>query len=438
MFGVVAFVAGVGVVSFVTFESWNTGRTIGSEQSALDPFYTPPAELPDSPGVIIRSEPLGTDVDNGTGYRILYTSLDSANQVVAVGGMVFLPSTPAPAGGRKVVAWAHPTVGVEPQCAPSRNSNPLQDTQTWLPAMLAQNYVVTATDYYGLGTPGPLTYLIGQQEAKDVAYSVVAAGTLPDASTSQDWAVWGHSQGGHSALWTAALAERLIPDYNLVAAGAAAPAEQLTSIVEQQWNQVVGWVIGVEAVNSFQAAYPEFSLLDDLTTAGHDFMGFVNSKCIIGAALESQVLEETVGQFFASNPLEDPEWVAVVDQQTPPNPPNGLPIYLSEGTKDTVVLSGTNAQLQVEWCAAGVPMTVDWLGNVGHMQVALASGPSFVQWVSEQFQGNPPKPNCDFPPAYPPTEPPTIDPSVQQRADELKQQYPLPPLPEPLRTTSRP
>ena len=93
----------------------------------------------------------------------------------ASGGMLFVPSSPAPAGGRPVVAWAHGTLGQGDACAPSRSSNPLQDTDNWLGEMLALGWVVVTTDYVGLGTPGTDQYLVAQAEARDVVNAVRAA-----------------------------------------------------------------------------------------------------------------------------------------------------------------------------------------------------------------------------------------------------------------------
>ena len=46
--------------------------------------------------------------------------------------------------------------------------------------------------------------------------SVRAARDLPDSGASDRFAVWGHSQGGHAALYTGELAERYAPDLKLV------------------------------------------------------------------------------------------------------------------------------------------------------------------------------------------------------------------------------
>ena len=88
--------------------------------------------------------------------------------------MVITPRGPAPQGGRPVVAWAHPTTGVVPRCAPSLARKRFQ-LIAGLRLMLARGYVVAATDYPGLGTPETHPYLVGDSEGRAVLDSVRAA-----------------------------------------------------------------------------------------------------------------------------------------------------------------------------------------------------------------------------------------------------------------------
>ena len=47
---------------------------------------------------------------------------------------------------------------------------------------------------------------------------------LSKNTASNRFAVWGHSEGGHAALFTGELAARYAPDLKLVGVAAAAPA----------------------------------------------------------------------------------------------------------------------------------------------------------------------------------------------------------------------
>lgn len=73
-------------------------------------------------------------------------------------GTVFVPNGQAPAGKWPVISWAHGTVGVGDRCAPSRNPYQGRHLQ-YLNHWISEGYAVVATDYAGLGTPGPHAYL---------------------------------------------------------------------------------------------------------------------------------------------------------------------------------------------------------------------------------------------------------------------------------------
>ncbi len=409
----VAFILVLGTV--IGLFLWNSDETVANQQAQLEPFYTPPAEIPAEPGSIIRSEEIpNATVPGGKAVRILYTSQDEAGNPVAVSGMVYLPNKPAPAEGREVLAWAHGTVGLADKCAPSRQPDPIGDTENWLNVAMDRNYVVPATDYYGLGTPGPPTYLVPGQEARDVVNSVRAARNMQEAAAGKKWIVWGHSQGGHASLWTGTLAKEIAPELDLIAVGAAAPAAELTSIVERQWDQVVGWVIGPYTLVSMEDAFPDRDFRSAITSSGSSQLDSVLSQCTQGGGIEGLISESLGANFFESNPNDIPSWAQTIVEITPEPYEPDMPVFMSEGTNDQIVLSGSNALMQENWCKAGSDLTVEWLGGVGHMEVAKASGPTFMEWAVARFAGKPTSPNCDYPPASEPFPNVVLPPEVLQ------------------------
>ena len=82
--------------------------------SVVDTDLTPYAN-----GALIRSEPIEGAPDGAAAYRVLYKSEGLHGEDIAVSGVVIVPAGPAPAGGRPIVAWAHPTTGIVPKSAPS-------------------------------------------------------------------------------------------------------------------------------------------------------------------------------------------------------------------------------------------------------------------------------------------------------------------------------
>src|SRR3990170_7730694 len=200
----------------------------GNSAEAL--YDVKPGEIPGKPGTIIRVWPLvGGGPGNSDAFRFLYRSTGPKGEPIPVSGAIFIPSGPAPAGGRHIVAWAHPTSGVAPACAPSLY--PAIAGLIWnLSDMLSEGHIVVATDYPGLGTDGIHPYLIGESAGRAVLDSVRAAKHLTKSGTSNRFAVWGHSEGGHAALFTGELAARYAPELELVGVAAAAPATYLVDL----------------------------------------------------------------------------------------------------------------------------------------------------------------------------------------------------------------
>lgn len=160
-----------------------------AEAARPDFYVATSAELrPLAPGGLVRAEPRDGAPRGATAYRILYRSTGLHGEPIAVSGVVIIPAGPAPAGGRPIVAWAHPTTSVISRCAPSR-ARVLFGSIQGLDEMLARGYVAAATDYPGLGTPGPHPYLVGVSEGRAVLDSVRAARLVPNARTSERFAV---------------------------------------------------------------------------------------------------------------------------------------------------------------------------------------------------------------------------------------------------------
>jgi pimeloyl-ACP methyl ester carboxylesterase len=92
--------------------------------------------------------------------------------------------------------------------------------------------VVSVRDYVGLGVDAPHPYLIGQPEGRSVLDAVRAAHQLDGVELEDRTVVWGHSQGGHAALWAGALAPTYAPDVNVIGVAALAPASDLLGLVD--------------------------------------------------------------------------------------------------------------------------------------------------------------------------------------------------------------
>ena len=143
-------------------------------------------------------------------FKLTYVSTDQLGRRALSTGELFLPKGRAPAGGWRLISWAHGTSGLADGCAPSivGPAEPKRDF-TYLHNWMKEGYAVVASDYVGLGTPGLPAYLGGRSEAHNIvdivkAGRAFAARRLPaNEQLSRRWVVIGQSQGGGAAIYTA-------------------------------------------------------------------------------------------------------------------------------------------------------------------------------------------------------------------------------------------
>ena len=358
-------------------------------------FYTPPSPLPaGAPGTIIASQPVTGAPTGSQAWTILYLSTGLQNQPIAVSGVVFVPTAPAPpsAGGRPVLAWAHPTTGIAPRCAPSLEAAGGAAAIPGLSTFLEAGYVVTATDYPGLGTAGPHPYLVGQSEGTAVLDSVRAARNLQQAGAGSRFAVWGHSQGGQAALFAGQLAPTYAPELTLVGVAAAAPATDLSALLQKDIGGLAGNVLGSMAVVSWSQVYASegLQLGQVVTTAATPEARLIADLCIETEAQlvvdlpEAEVLNVT---FLANAPWTTPGWDTQLAVNTPGATAIQAPVLINQGTADTVVWPSVTAAYVKAQCAAGVDVSERTYPNVTHTDIAKVSANDAAGWLAARFQG---------------------------------------------------
>ena len=173
----------------------------------LSPFYRWDGVLPAQAGALLRDEaqPPQPEIDAASSARrILYTSTDVRwnSGLIPVSGTLYLPLGTPPAGGWPLAAWAHGTLGVADSCAPSWAMHKPRDA-AYINRWLKAGFAVVATDYQGLGGPGPHPYLIWQAESRSVLDSARAALAARPGLIANAVIVTGQSQGSGPAIGSA-------------------------------------------------------------------------------------------------------------------------------------------------------------------------------------------------------------------------------------------
>jgi acetyl esterase/lipase len=364
---------------------------------AQTPFYHAGAqELVGPPGSLIRSEPMMFAPAGAQAYRVLYRSVGMRGEPIAVSGVIVVPPGPAPAGGRPIVAWAHPTTGVVPHCAPSLAIFVFQQ-MAGLRQLIEQGAVVAATDYPGLGTAGPHPYLVGDSEARAVIDSVRAARSLPGVGDGSSFAVWGHSQGGQASLYTGLIAKTYAPELRLVGVSAAAPATSLVTLMGDDFKSSGGKNLTAMTLWSWSRVYG--APIDNVVVpAALPTVDRLSNECIesIFDILERRQTEKPLEQQFLSVPniaTVEP-WRSLAMRNTPGTLPPQIPLFLAQGTTDNIVRPEVTRAYMERQCKAGGNVAMMWVPNVGHGFVAKDSADAAVAWMMDRFAGRPEPSDC--------------------------------------------
>ncbi len=387
--GLAAVVASFVLVAAIGPTSATTSTT--TPAAALPAFYTVPDPLPaGGPGALIKSEDLGP-VPGGERYRVMYHSRSIQGADIAVTGLVFVPSTPAPAKGRPVLAWAHGTTGEADQCAPSLGGY----DPVYLTEWLARGYVVAATDYQGLGTPGLHPYLVGDSEGRGVLDSVRAAEALPGSHASDTVMIFGHSQGGHAALFANQLAPTYAPELHVLGTIAAAPASQLYAA----WNLIeTSAVVGAAVIlmgAAFADQYPALRLSDVYTPEAIARMGVVDTGCQSDV---EKAYADLTGPEIVKRPAADvPAWRAALLQSEPGYQLGESPVLVVHGTDDDEVPYIASQVLVPRMCSTG--QVVDFVTYPGqtHEGILTAGQTTMLHWADERLAGAPAPDTCPPP-----------------------------------------
>ncbi|MGY2032510.1 lipase family protein [Nocardia gipuzkoensis] len=323
----------------------------------------------------------------GTARRVTYWTRTSDDRPALSSGAVFVPAGAPPSGGWPVLSWEHGTVGLADECAPStvgRSKRDLDYLATWL----RQGYAVVATDYIGLGTPGPHAYLDGRAEAH-AAIDVVRAARAVDGSLSSKWVAIGQSQGGGAALFTASLATRYAPELDYRGAVATGPAANIVdaasflgpnapAIDNAHLTAYLAYVM-----NGLKAARPGFDLDSYLSPDGKQLADAAQALCFQPLADRARGIP--VNRLF-SRPLADGDFVATA-RPVMDVPLTGYdrPLFIGQGTNDTDVPAPLTAKLVTDMESHGVRPEVHVYPGKDHSATMAASLADSVPFVARLF-----------------------------------------------------
>jgi len=353
--------------------------------------------------------------------KVAYTSTSGVtNELTEVTGTVFAPKGPPPEGGWPIVAYGHPTTGVEADCAPSSSPTLLNLSATIL-NLINAGYVVAMSDYQGLGNDQTYhPYLDATTAGYNLIDSVRAARKVVGADSSARWVSFGLSQGGQAA-WAA---NELSSDYGagLDVAGSASVSPPL---------DIVGFADAAASGTLSKDQQPAYQAL--LAALKHEYPDMELDEYRRG------IVADTWDALLQCDFTKSDERANIVDQITPddlrpasteatdtlrdylgqaslPRRPLTAPALVIYGGQDVLIPPAWTDMALQRACEMGDVIRIDIQPDRGHSDLDI--GP-VLGWVADRFRGDPPPDSCSSflaPPLPPepagdvPTEPSDTEP----------------------------
>lgn len=324
-------------------------------------------------------------------WRIRYETTDVDGDPTQSTGVVIAPDGPSPVQGREVVAWAHGTVGIDPACTPIRTL----DRIPGLADMLGRGWVVVASDYPGLGTRGPHAYLAGDATAAALLDSVRAATAIPAAGANRSFAVWGHSQGGHAALFSAQRARSYAPDLQLQGVVAVSPPTDLAANMQRADATVRGLLTAFTARSWSKVYGADLSTIANRTTRGvieRATSGCEGDPFSAAALVRLLRLRARLGSLDLSGRAP---WDGLMARNSITALAAGsAPLLLVQSDADGLVATPVTWNFFEQTCKRGAAVNYLRLPDTGHATTAIASADRAIAWIAERFSGQPAGSDC--------------------------------------------
>ena len=362
-------------------------------------FYRLSAPVPTGdPGDIIKIEEIASAPLGSTAWRVIYHSRDLQGDDVPVSGVVIVPELPAPAEGRTVVAWGHPTTGAATKCAPSLGLDPFQYIEG-LHELLAEGYAIVATDYPGLGVEAPSSYLLGVPESNSVLDAVRAAQHIDGADAGDRVVLWGHSQGGQAVLFAAERAADYAPELDVLGVAVAAPAADLGELMSDDIVNVSGVTIASYAIPAYEAAYqerfPDGRVAAILTPAGTTATPQMAAMCLLSQNTEIHAIADPlIGGYVTSDPSTTEPWKTMLAENSAGSQPITVPVFVGQGLADELVRPKATEDYVTLLCSQQTDVSFHRYQGVDHGFAAYAALPDMLGWLTAVTSGRTPTSTC--------------------------------------------
>jgi pimeloyl-ACP methyl ester carboxylesterase len=216
------------------------------------------------------------------------------------------------------------------------------------------------------------------------------AQNFPKANASKRYVIWGHSQGGHAAMFAGHIAKTYAPEIELVADVAGAPPSQLLLVnAALQTSPYKHYIAMVAAAMNAAYGDQKADLTQVLTPEGLDFLKNMDTMCSSDLGKAAAGLDFTKLQ--KADPATIPSWNQLLKDNDPGTftAPIPVPLLIIHGGNDEQIPVVSSALLFDQLCKIG-QVEQRWVfAGQSHAGVIAPSFTSMMSWIGNRFAGKP-------------------------------------------------
>jgi pimeloyl-ACP methyl ester carboxylesterase len=213
---------------------------------------------------------------------------------------------------------------------------------------------------------------------------------LPAAHASANYVVWGHSEGGQTAMFALNIASSYAPDLKLKGVVAGAPPSQFGLIYSFLKTSPYRYYL-LMAAGGLHAAYGDkvAPLAEVLTRPGLALIPLLEQGC--SDFLAKHLSHVDIATETKADPFTIPAWKRVLQANDPENfvAPGSAPLLIIQGGNDEQIPVPSTLALANHECAIGQTLQRWIYPGQSHAGVIAPSAPDMVHWIADRFADGP-------------------------------------------------
>ena len=374
-------------------------RTAGNQSPASTSTQSHGGIVDSAPGTLLEANTL-TTIDKrlheatSLAARFTYVSTSGIDDNPRKAtGTVFVPKGHPPQEGWPMVAFGHPQTGILPGCAPS-SSPTLLDSATAVASVVSAGYVVTVSDYLGLGlneTYHP--FLDSTTVGYNLIDSVRAARTLV-SNTSDRWVALGVAQGGQAAWAANELVENYGGGLQFLGAVSVSPIADINGLADaaaageltkDQQLTLLAYLA------SLKNEYPEFDLDAYRRGIVRENWDLLLSCQGSGADQRVKLADQISADDLRPSPAAVEMLHGYLRKTTLPQAPTIAPMLVIYGDHHPLIPKAWTNRALYRACKMGDVIQIEQQPDIRGTDIDL---PTAIGWIKARFNGEPAANDC--------------------------------------------